>query len=353
MTITLNYVFDNEPGLAREQRDGGFVYFYPDGRPVRRGAVIKRIHSLAIPPAYTDVWICRDPNGHIQATGHDARGRKQYRYHPQWNTIRDTTKYERMLAFGKTLPEIRRQVAACLKQDGIARERVLGAVVKLLELTLIRVGNDEYARRNNSYGLTTLLTRHVQVSGSTITFEFRGKSGIEQKVTVAHRGLARIVRLCRGLPGRRLFQYLDDDGRRRAVSSADVNEFLQEISGAEFSAKDYRTWAGSVLAMSTLKKLAFSTETQAKKNIVATVKVVAARLGNTAAVCRKAYIHPALLDAYLSGALRTSAARTRRPGSRADETEFLRFLERLSRTAAALRKKTVDVRPREPVIRAA
>ena len=329
MTITLSYVFDDEPGLTRQQSNGGFVYFHPDGRPVRSRAVIKRINSLAIPPAYADVWICRDPSGHIQATGRDAKGRKQYRYHPQWDHIRNATKYERMLAFGKALPEIRRRIAAFLKQEGMTRERVLAAVVKLLKLTLIRVGNDEYARKNKSYGLTTLLTRHVEVTGSTITFEFRGKSGIKQKVMIAHPGLAKFVKLCKSLPGRELFQYLDENGKRHAVSSADVNRFLQEISGSDFSAKDFRTWAGSVFAMSELKKLSFASEAEAKKNIVATVKAVAERLGNTPAVCRKSYIHPALLEAYMSGTL--GAARpTRRMGARADEAEFLRFLKRLN-----------------------
>lgn len=292
MTITLSYVFDDELGLTRQRNNGGFVDYFPDGRPVRSKAVIRRINSLAIPPAYTDVGICRGPNGHIQATGRDAKGRKQYRYRPEWDTIRDATKYERMLAFGKALPEIRRRVAACLKQDGMARERVLAAVVKLLELTLIRVGNDEYARENSSYGITTLLTRHVEVSGSRINFEFRGKSRIEQKVTVAHRGLARIVKLCKELSGRELFQYLDPDGKCQAVGSVNVNGFLREISGADFTAKDYRTWAGSVVAMAELRKLTFSSETEAKKIIVATVKSVAERLGNTPAVCRKAYVHP-------------------------------------------------------------
>lgn len=334
MTITLSYVFDDEPGLTRQQGNGGFIYIHPDGRPVRSRAVIKRINSLAIPPAYADVWICRDPSGHIQATGRDAKGRKQYRYHPEWDTLRNATKYERMLAFGKALPGIRRRVAACLKQDGMARERVLAAVVKLLELSLIRVGNDEYARKNKSYGLTTLLNRHVEVSGSGILFEFRGKGGIKHNITIAHRGLAKIVKHCKSLPGRELFQYLEADGKGHVVNAADVNGFLQEISGADFTAKDFRTWAGSVFAMSELRKLGFSTETEAKKNIVATVKTVAERLGNTPAVCRKAYIHPALLEAYMSEAL--GAARpTLRKGQRVDEAEFLRFLKRLSRKAPA------------------
>lgn len=336
MTVTLSYIFDDEPGITRTRGNDGFDYFYPDGRPVRSRALIRRIRSLAIPPAYTEVWICRDPSGHIQATGRDAKGRKQYRYHPEWDTIRNGTKYERMLAFGKALPKIRKRVSACLK-EGTPRERVLAAIVKLLELTLIRVGNDEYARKNKSYGLTTLLARHVEVSGSKIRFGFRGKGGIEHNVTVRHPELAKIVKQCQGLPGRELFQYRDEDGRCRAVSAPDVNGFLREISGADFTAKDFRTWAGSVFAMAALRKLDCSSERAAKKGIVATTKAVAERLGNTPAVCRKAYIHPALLEAYTAGALGAAPLNGRR-GPRVDEREFLRFLMRLNGTVPALRK---------------
>ena len=335
MAITLNYVFDDEPGLARSPGDGGFAYFYPDGSPVRSPRVIKRINSLAIPPAYTEVWICHKPNGHIQATGRDAKGRKQYRYHPEWDTIRHTTKYERMLAFGKALPDIRRRVAACLKQDGMTREKVLAAVVKLLEITLIRVGNDEYARANKSYGLTTLQTRHVEISGRRIRFSFRGKGGVAHVVTVEHRRLAQIVRHCKALPGQDLFQYLDDSGNCRAISAADVNGFLQEISGADFTAKDYRTWAGSVFVMSELRKLAFASESEAKKNIVATIKAVAGRLRNTPAVCRKSYVHPVLLEAYRSGTL-GPARPGGRTGVRAAEAAFLRFLKRPGKGTVSL-----------------
>jgi DNA topoisomerase-1 len=327
MAITLTYVFDDEPGFTRSAGAGGFVYFHPDGRPVLSPRVVKRINSLAIPPAYTDVWICRNPHGHIQATGRDARGRKQYRYHPEWDTIRHTTKYERMLAFGKALPGIRRRVAALLKQDGMSREKVLAAIVKLLEITLIRVGNEEYARANKSYGLTTLQTRHVESAGRRIHFSFRGKGGIGHAVTVEHPRLAQIVRHCKALPGADLFQYLDETGSCRAISAADVNGFLQEISGADFTAKDYRTWAGSVFVMAELKKLAFASENEAKKHIVATIKAVAERLGNTPAVCRKSYVHPVLLDAYRTGTLQ-AARPNRRPGVRADEADFLRFLKR-------------------------
>jgi DNA topoisomerase-1 len=331
MAITLTYVFDDEPGLTRSPGGGRFLYYYPDGRPVRSPRVVKRIDSLAIPPAYTDVWICRNPHGHIQATGRDARGRKQYRYHPEWDAIRHTTKYERMLAFGKALPGVRRRVAVLLKQDGMARAKVLAAVVKLLEITLIRVGNEEYARANKSYGLTTLQNRHVEVAGRRIHFSFRGKGGLAHAVTVEHPRLAQIVRHCKGLPGSDLFQYLDESGDCRAISSADVNGFLQEISGADFTAKDYRTWAGSVYVMSELRKLPFDSEKEAKKNIVATIKAVAERLGNTPAVCRKSYVHPVLLDAYRTGALGAARPGPSR-GVRTDEADFLRFLKRPPRT---------------------
>jgi len=335
MPITLTYVFDDEPGLRRSPGGGRFRYYYPDGRPVRSHRVVKRIDSLAIPPAYTDVWICRNPRGHIQATGRDARGRKQYRYHPEWDTIRHTTKYERMLAFGKALPGIRRRVAALLRQEGMSRAKVLAAVVKLLEITLIRVGNEEYARANKSYGLTTLQNRHVEVSGRRIHFSFRGKGGLAHDVAIEHPRLAQIVRHCKGLPGSDLFQYLDESGGCRAISSSDVNGFLQEISGADFTAKDYRTWAGSVYAMSELRRLPFNSETEAKKNIVATIKAVAERLGNTPAVCRKSYVHPVLLEAYRAGALEAPRPGDR-TGVRADEADFLRFL-RLTLLAPAAR----------------
>lgn len=344
MAITLTYVFDDEPGLTRSPGNGSFLYFYPDGRPVRSPRVVKRINSLAIPPAYTDVWICRNPRGHIQATGRDARGRKQYRYHPEWDTIRHTTKYERMLAFGKALPGIRRRVAALLKQDGMSREKVLAAVVKLLEITLIRVGNDEYARTNKSYGLTTLQTRHVEIAGRRIHFSFRGKGGLAHAVTVEHPRLALIVRHCKALPGSDLFQYLDEGGNCRAISAADVNGFLQQISGADFTAKDYRTWAGSVFVMSELRRLPFTSEKEAKKNIVATIKAVAERLGNTPAVCRKSYVHPVLLDAYRTGALEARRP-DMRTGIRADEADFLRFLKLSPRVPVHPRKARVASAP--------
>ena len=288
----LRYVSDSARGLTRARRGDKFVYFYPDGTRVSIRAEITRINSLAIPPAYQDVWICRAPDGHIQATGRDAKGRKQYRYHPKWRTISDAAKFERMLEFGQALPRIRRHIARALRLEGMPREKVFAAVLQLLEVTLIRIGNDEYARENGSYGLTTLCTRHVEVSGSTVNFDFRGKSGIEHNVEIKHAGLAKIVKLCMQLPGRELFQYLDEDGRRHAVSSIDVNSFLQQIAGSDFTAKDYRTWAGSVIALDELAKLPAASERDAKKHILATASTVAERLGNTPAICRKSYIHP-------------------------------------------------------------
>ncbi|MGQ0749093.1 MAG: DNA topoisomerase IB, partial [Betaproteobacteria bacterium] len=245
MPARLKHVLDEEPGIVRKMTSLGFKYYYPDGRPVRDRALVKRINALAIPPAYTDVWICPDPRGHIQATGRDARRRKQYRYHPDWDHVRNANKYERMLAFGRALPKLRKRVDHLMKH-GTPRERVLAAIVKLLEHTLIRVGNEEYARENKSYGLTTLQNRHCKVTGNEILFGFRGKGGIEHNITVIHPELAKIVKECKALPGRALFQYRDEEGKVHSVSSADVNDFLREISGEDFTAKDFRTWAGSV-----------------------------------------------------------------------------------------------------------
>jgi DNA topoisomerase-1 len=299
----------------------------PDGRAVRDKQTLQRIKSLVIPPAWTDVWICPDPRGHLQAVGRDARGRKQYRYHPRWQAVRAAAKFERMQAFGEALPRIRRKIAALLRHSGMPRDKVLAALVQLLDLTLIRVGNDEYARKNRSYGLTTLLTRHAGVEGKTVRFEFTGKSGVPHNVALRHAGLASFVRDCIELPGRELFQYVDDRGRRRSVSAADVNAFLQSIAGTGFTAKDFRTWGASVLALRALRKRAEAPPAQAKRNVVATVREVAEKLGNTPAVCRKSYLHPQLLDAYRNdpaaiGALR---ARTLR-GMRNDESLLLEFL---------------------------
>jgi DNA topoisomerase I len=287
----------------------GFKYFRPDGRLIRQPAELKRIAKLAIPPAWADVWICPDPRGHLQATGRDARGRKQYRYHPDWRVCRDETKYDRMPAFASALPKIRRRTTADLSRPGLPREKVLATVVQLLEKSLIRVGNEEYAKSNRSFGLTTLQDRHVNVRGATVRFEFRGKSGVRHTVNVNDTRLARIVRNCRDLPGQELFQYVDDNGARRKVGSGDVNEYLKEIAGQDFTAKDFRTWAGTVLACAALRELQADTQARAAKNVVQAIDAVAGLLGNTRAVCRKSYIHPAIIDAYVDGRMAAGMSR--------------------------------------------
>ena len=298
----LRYVIDSEPGIRRLRKGKGFTYRDPDGQRVRDEATLARITALAIPPAWTDVWICASSRGHMQATGRDAKGRKQYRYHPRWRTVRDASKYGRMIAFGEALPLIHKRSAEHLRLDGLPREKVLAAVVQLLEATLIRVGNDEYARNNHSFGLTTLRDRHVDIEHGQLRFEFRGKSGKRHIVDLRDRRLARVVKQCRDIPGQELFQYVDDDGQRHAIESAHVNEYLREISGQDFTAKDFRTWAGTVLAARALAELgAAENDAVAKHNVVTAVEAVSKRLGNTAAICRKCYIHPVVLDAYLSG----------------------------------------------------
>jgi len=300
--VGLRYSSDDRPGIRRRRAGKHFSYVGTDGKAVRDERTLARITALGIPLAYNDVWIATDPRGHLQATGRDAKGRKQYRYHPHWHEVRDETKFDRMVAFGQALPQIRERTAADLRRQGLPREKVLAVVVQLLEKTLIRVGNEEYARDNKSYGLTTMRNKHVKVGEQRLRFHFRGKSGVEHEVTLRDRRLARTVKRCRDLPGHELFQYLDDDGQRKTITSDDVNDYLREITGEEFTAKDFRTWAGTVLCSLVLSE--FDTclsEAQAKKNVVAAVKQVAARLGNTPAVCRKSYIHPAILDAYLDG----------------------------------------------------
>jgi DNA topoisomerase-1 len=297
-----------------------------------------------IPPAWADVWISPDPRGHLQATGRDARGRKQYRYHPRWREVRDETKYYRLIGFAQALPSVRRRTAADLRKSGLPKEKVLAAVVQLLEKTLIRVGNDEYARQNRSFGLTTLRDGHVEVSGGKVTFSFRGKSGVEHEVDLDDRRLARVVKACRDLPGQELFQFVDEHGKRQTIESADVNEYLREVTGEDFTSKDFRTWAGTVLAAQLLRDFAgFDSEAQAKRNIVRAVESVAKRLGNTKAVCRKCYIHPAVLDAYMDGSmLATVAQRARRVAQAADalspgEAAVLGLLQR--RLARESRKR--------------
>jgi len=300
----LRYVSDTMPGIRRKKAGSGFSYVGPGGRTIKDPAELNRIRSLAIPPAYTDVWICPIPNGHIQATGRDARRRKQYRYHPRWREVRDETKFGRVLAFSEVLPRIRSRVQSDLGKQGLPREKVLATVVRLLDCTGIRIGNDEYARSNRSFGLTTLRDRHVEVSGSNIRFEFRGKSGKAYNVSLNDRRLARIVLRCQAIPGEDLFQYLDGDGVRQTVGSGDINDYLRAISGEEFTAKDFRTWAGTKLAVAALTEIgAWTTQRQAKSNILRAIDRVADQLNNTRAVCRKYYVHPAVLDAYTAGTM--------------------------------------------------
>lgn len=309
----LRYTTDSKPGIRRRRNGKGFLYIGPHGKPVRDAAELERIRKIVIPPAWTDVWICPDPRGHLQATGRDARGRKQHRYHPRWREVRDETKYDRLIGFAKTLPVIRRRTASDLRKAGLPRDKVLAAVVQLLEKTLIRVGNDEYAKQNRSFGLTTMRDGHVDVRKDRVRFAFRGKSGIEHEVDLDDKHLARIVRQCRDLPGYDLFQYLDDQGERQAIGSSEVNDYLREITGEEFTSKDFRTWAGTVLAAELLLACdAARSDRQAKKNILRAVESVAKRLGNTKAVCRKSYIHPAVFESYADRSIVRAAARLAR-----------------------------------------
>lgn len=339
----LRYASPDIPGLRRVRTGGGFGYRYPDGSKVTDEETLTRIRKLAIPPAYEDVWICPYPNGHLQAVGRDARGRRQYRYHPRWRETRDESKYGKMLLFGQMLPGIRARLQEDLGKQGLPREKVLAAIVRLLETTLMRVGNEEYAKANRSFGLTTLRNRHVKVEGgSRIRFDFRGKSGTEHHIDLQNRRLARIVRRCQDLPGQELFQYLDENGEPHAVDSGDVNEYLQAITGEEITAKDFRTWAATSLAALALRELEeFDSQAKAKKNIVQAVEAVSRMLGNTPAICRKCYIHPAIFDGYLDGSLREAVARRAQekladPGTglRAEEAAVLGFLAgRLEQTS--------------------
>jgi DNA topoisomerase-1 len=300
----LRYVTDSKPGIRREKDGEGFRYLDAKGEPVEDEATLKRIKALAIPPAWQEVWICAQANGHLQATGRDAKGRKQYRYHAKWRNVRDEVKYERMINFGKALPQIRAEVDRALKLPGLPREKVLATIVYLLEATMMRVGNEEYARTNKSFGITTLRNRHVKVDGSDVEFRFRGKSGVYHKIHVHDRRLARIIRSSRDLPGQELFQYVDEDGETHSIDSSDVNDYLRTITGEDYTAKDFRTWSGTVLAAMALQEFEkFDSETQAKKNIVRAIESVAEKLGNTPSVCRKCYVHPAVLDAYLEGSV--------------------------------------------------
>jgi DNA topoisomerase-1 len=329
----LRYVTDDRPGITRRRRGSGFQYIAPGGGRVAQKQ-IERIKRLAIPPAWTDVWICPDPNGHLQATGRDARKRKQYRYHPDWRAVRDKTKYDRMVAFGKALPKIRRRVSRDLRRRKLDQRRVIAAVVHLLDTTNIRVGNEHYARENNSFGLTTMRDRHVDVHGSTIEFSFRGKGGKWQQVELSDPRVARVVRRCEGLPGQHLFQYLDEDGDAVDLNSEDVNDYLREITGEEFTAKDFRTWSGTVVAAWALEELGEHTsDREARKQIVNAVKSVAEELGNTPAVARRSYVHPYVFESHLDGKLQTlltkEAKRKDHAGLTRHEAAVLALLRRL------------------------
>lgn len=331
----LHYVNDASPGIRRLRSGRSFRYVDSDGRAIRDVETLGRIRALAIPPAWSDVWICPRENGHIQATGRDDRGRKQYRYHARWRSVRDEAKYGRTLAFGRALARIRRKTEKDLRLPGLPRRKVLATVVRLLETTLIRIGNDEYARNNHSFGLTTMRDRHVRVEGGRLEFRFRGKSGIHHDIEIDDPRLARVVRGCQELPGQELFQYLDDDGEVRDVGSDDVNEYLREVAGEEFTAKDIRTWAGTVLALIALQEFeTFDTKAQAKKNVVRAIESVARKLGNTPSVCRKCYIHPGVLDAYLEGTMLDSLRQRAREemahvrGLSAEESAVLALLQR-------------------------
>lgn len=344
----LRYVTDDQPGYTRKAKGDGFEYFDTKGKKIRDEQRILRINRLAIPPAYTDVWICPSPNGHLQASGRDARGRKQYRYHERWQMERDENKYERMLVFADALSSIRRRVRKDMALPGLARNKILATIVHLLERTLIRVGNEEYARENKSFGLTTLRDRHVKIEGTKVRFTFRGKSGISHEVDVNDRRIAKIVKKLSDLPGQELFQYVDEAGERHNVTSQDVNAYLKEITDQNFTAKDFRTWAGTVLAAMALNAQdAFKNKTQAKKNVKAAIGAVAKMLGNTPAVCRKCYVHPVVLETYLDGQLieglktKTEEALSEKLDVlRADEARVLSFLrDRLEGAKELLRER--------------
>lgn len=330
----LRYVSDAMPGISRKRRGKGFAYVAPDGRAVRERQAIQRFRSLVIPPAWTNVWICPIENGHLQVTARDARGRKQYRYHPKFREQRDGTKFERLFEFGEVVWKIRNAVERDVMLEGLPREKVLATLVWLLERTFIRVGTEELSRINKSYGLTTLRKKHVAVDGSELRFEFRGKSGVEHAVTVDDARIARIVQRCQDLRGEVLFKYLDDAGRRQEVEAADVNDYLREVTGAEITAKDFRTWAGTMIAAEFLRALGpAATAKDANRNIVAAIDHTASRLGNTRAVCRKYYIHPTLIAAYLKGTvlppLKRRHVKVRKPGGRLrrHEADVLAFLK--------------------------
>ena len=332
----LRYVSDGKPGITRVRVEDGWVFHNPDGSVITDEAEIARIKKLAIPPAYTDVWICRDPRGHLQAVGRDARGRKQYRYHAKWREVRDEAKYGKMLTFGRVLPAIRAAVRRDLALHGLPKPKVLAAIVALLEKTMMRIGNEEYAKSNESFGLTTLRTRHARVKGGHVILDFRGKHGVEHHIDLQDKRLARVVDRCQHLPGQDLFQFLDSHGDTHHVTSDDVNDYLREASGEDITAKDFRTWAATNLAALALADMErFDSHVQQKKAVVAAVEAVAKKLGNTPAICRKCYIHPAVFEGYLDGSLaeglkaRADAVlEAHAPGLSAEEVAVTAFLSR-------------------------
>lgn len=330
----LRYVSDTQPGIRRRRAGKNFSYSGLDGKPIHDQQELKRLRAIAVPPAWTDVWICPNPRGHIQATGRDAKGRKQYRYHPRWREIRDETKYDKLLAFGKELPALRVRIEHDLALPGLPREKVLATVVRLLDATSIRVGNEEYARESGSVGLTTMNDEHVEVEGAKLHFHFRGKGGKEHAIDVRDRQLARIVKRCQDLPGQELFQYVGEDKEIYAISSEDVNAYLKAVTGQEFTAKDFRTWAGTVIATCSLLDLGDSeTQTQAKKNVTQAIQTAAEHLGNTPTICRKSYVHPEVIDAYLHGSLQKAIQQRKQEeiqkaldGLKPEEIALLAFL---------------------------
>jgi DNA topoisomerase-1 len=325
----LRFSTDSEPGITRRRAGSGFFYLLPNGRRVTDETTLARIRKLAIPPAYREVWICRDASGHLQATGIDARGRKQYRYHERWRSVRDEHKFERMMAFGRALPRIRRRITRDLKLPGMPREKVLATIVRLLERTLIRIGNEEYARTNKSYGLTTLRNRHAGVKGDVVHFSFRGKHGIKHEVEMEDPRVAKVLRRCLDLPGQELFEYVAEDGTVRDVGSSDVNEYLRAVAGEAFTAKDFRTWYATSAALAALAGQPFRTARESKTKLKQALQEVADRLGNTPTMCRKCYVNPVVVDAFLAGELREVALR--RGGD-----ARVRLLQLLGRTPAGV-----------------
>lgn len=332
----LTYVTDSEVGITRKRVGSGFAYYQPDGTLIRDRTARRRFAALGIPPAWDDVWICPDPNGHIQVTARDAKGRKQYRYHPRFRAGRDQSKFGRMLTFSEALPKLREQVERDLRPTGLSRRKLLATLVRLLDRTLIRVGNDEYTKANRSFGLTTLRQRHVAVAGHTVRFDFRGKSGVQHSVTVTDRRLAKIVQQLQDLPGQQLFKYVGEDGRRQSIDSDDVNAYLREVTGLDVTAKDFRTWTGTMLAARALREMGPpANEREAKRNVNVALDQVAARLRNTRAVCRKYYVHPSIIEKYHNRIVvpappAPAADRRARPSAalRRDELGVLQFLQR-------------------------